>query len=821
MTIDRIVEWLLDLDSIRLGRDAPLSIRFNAAWPGWLAIGCGLIAGAWIIYFYRKERTRGSRRALLAIIRGLLIAWVVAMLFQPSLVLQRNRTEQSHVVLLVDTSRSMSSHDSYPNAQTADRMAEGADTTVEALDGHSRLQLVQRALLSDDAAAIRVLLGRNSLRMCAFSSAVESFGLASAGDLPQVTEWIDTLEAQGSRTDLSSAIRQVIQESRGRRVAAIILASDGQSTETADIRDAIDLARGRKIPILPILIGSPQRPVDLAIVDVTHEERLFVHDLVALDVTLSSSGLGEPTEVVVRVVDARTGETVAELATMLDPALTSTSLELSFKPAGVGRHRYRVEVLPLGAERNKNNNIAGVDMTILDDRIRVLYVEAYPRYEYRYLKNALLREGTLEVQVLLLESDRRFVQEGFEPIRSFPDTPEALSRFDVVLFGDIDPRSGWLSEAQVNMLLDFVGNQGGGFGLIAGERHAPARFRGLPLSRLLPIRIGDESARPLESSRNSGFQLQLTQEGRDSRLFRFLGKVAGTETTEDGASSPFEKLPELYWCARIAEAKPGATVLATHPHLQTATGSMPVVVTGRYGAGKLFYLGTDDTWRWRRHTGEFLHDTFWLQVVRELMRSGHSGAGDRVVIRTDRREYRFGQTVQVQVEIHGAAPAGVLGDQLRVSVHADDLQLIHSGGSGTAATEAIAWMVLTRIGPHSRVFEGALIPPRAGSLVFMAEEIRLNPTEKLPTVRVRVHEPDLETGRPEANHQVLRRLAGGTGGRILELDSLTQGLAQIANRSVQIPDDVVEPLWDSKFALMVFLLLITTEWVLRKAFGLL
>ena len=33
-------------------------------------------------------------------------------------------------------------------------------------------------------------------------------------------------------------------------------------------------------------------------------------------------------------------------------------------------------------------------MTVLDDQLHVLYVEGYPRYEYRYLKNALLREET-------------------------------------------------------------------------------------------------------------------------------------------------------------------------------------------------------------------------------------------------------------------------------------------------------------------------------------------------------------------------------------------------------------------------------------------
>ena len=66
--------------------------------------------------------------------------------------------------------------------------------------------------------------------------------------------------------------------------------------------------------------------------------------------------------------------------------------------------------------------------------------------------------------------------------------------YDVVLFGDVDPRREWLSPSQMNMLLDFVGNEGGGFGLVAGESFAPGRFVDTPLERLIPVRVSPSSA---------------------------------------------------------------------------------------------------------------------------------------------------------------------------------------------------------------------------------------------------------------------------------------------------------------------------------------
>jgi hypothetical protein len=67
---------------------------------------------------------------------------------------------------------------------------------------------------------------------------------------------------------------------------------------------------------------------------------------------------------------------------------------------------------------------------------------------------------------------------------------------------------------------------------------------------------------------------------------------------------------------------------------------------------------------------------------------------------------------------------------------------------------------------------------------------------------------------------VLARIASSTGGQLVELDQLEEAFETIRDRSVQVPDDVIEPLWDSRLALMLFALMISMEWILRKAFGL-
>ena len=815
----RLIEWLLDLHDIRLGRDVPLLLKWQNEIAGWVLLSFALVALAWVTVVYRRERTSSGRRLTLAVVRCGVIALVAAILCRPSLVWQRNRVEPSHVAVLLDTSLSMTTRDRYSDEAVASAIARvwhglpaRENTGTMPVPHHSRLECVQAAVTGDDAAPLRRLLEHNAIQLYTFSGAVEPQGYAdSEAALAPLVESVQSAKAEGMSTDLARAIRQVIDKAQGRRLAAVILASDGRATQPTSLQDALDLAAGRQIPIFPLRIGSPDPVRDIEVGPVRAQDGVFVNDVLAVEAQLSARGLSEPTPVRVALVDERSETTVAAQTVSLDPSAGATTVELHTKPTQGGTTRYRVEVAPLPGETNIQNNAERVDVTILEGGLRVLFVEGYPRYEYRYLKNALLREQTMQMSGLLIEADEQFVQEGTEPIGRFPDTPEELSRYDVVLFGDVDPRGGWLTAAQMNMLLDFVGNEGGGFGLIAGERAAPHRYLGTPLEKLIPVSIDPGFLGRYDAPLVSGYRPRLTPEGRRSRIFRFAADRAAS-------AALFDSLPELYWVARTLGPKPGASVLAEHPTLRTAAGPMPVVVTGRYGAGKLFFQATDDTWRWRRHNGELLHDSYWVQVARELMRDTRASQDRRYVLRTDRRTYAYGEPVRVQVEFFDAQLLSQQHDTLPVAV----------AESGTVDTQEPSGGLLIptrfeahRISPQSSVFEGAYVPPHPGGFSLEAADISPRPGDRSASVLVRVERPDLEARRPEADYEALERIAAATGGRVLELDQLESEFATVRDRSVQIPDDLVETLWDSKLVLVLFVLMISIEWGLRKAFGLL
>jgi len=833
--VTSLIEWLLDLESIRLGRDAPLMLEWQGRAEAWMLVGFALAAVAWVGLIYRREQVSAVRRWLLAAVRCAVIALVVAMLCRPVLVLQRNRVEPSHVTLLVDASQSMAAQDHYEDEALARRLAAGAGLATPAeLAQRSRFDLLRAGLTRDAGLPLRKLLEHNVLHIASFAGEVTERGAVSSADsVATLLEALNHLVPNGARTDVAGALGQVIEHAQGRPLAAVVLATDGQTTEPTSLRDVLALARGRQIPIFPIRIGDTARPWDIDVGPILSESTVFLHDLVALEVQLTARGLVETRTATVNLVDERSGARLDSRTVAFEPEQTALTVELHAKPDAPGIARYRVEVSPLPDEQSTDNNADRAEVLVVDTHLRVLYVDGYPRFEYRYAKNALMRERGIDLSVLLLEADEHFVQEGTDPIRRFPETPEELNRYDVVLFGDVDPRSGWLTIAQMNMLVDFVGNEGGGFGLIAGERYAPQRFVGTPLDTLLPVRIDPEFTGRYAAPLSSGFRLQLTPDGRRSRLFRSVsapppgpepgGEAGDADNAGDTVVALFESLPEQYWIARTLGPKPGASVLAEHPTLQVVSGRavgsglMPLVVVGRYGAGRVFFQATDDTWRWRRHTGELLHDTYWVQVARELMRSERVSQNRRLVLRTERRSYEYGVAVHAQVDVFDTQ---LLAEQPQA------IELSVWDRSTAAAAEAAGDGFLTahleaqRLGGESRRYEGTFIPPRPGRYQIRVEGVALLPGERPATASIRVERPDLEARRPEANHEVLERVAAATGGQVLELDALEQGFAAIRDRSVRIPDDVTEPLWDSKLVLMLFVLMITVEWVARKAFGL-
>ncbi len=177
-----------------------------------------------------------------------------------------------------------------------------------------------------------------------------------------------------------------------------------------------------------IPLGSPDEPFNLALQSMQVPENTFVRDPVAVKVRLHAAGITQPTPTKVslyrRLPDGKLGALLKTVDVTIDPAKKDVDVEMTFKPDKPERIDLLARVDPTPDELTTEDNSVTGSTTVMDVKVRALFVDGYPRWEYRYLKNEYIREKTISISCLLLSADENFAQEGTIPITRFPETME-------------------------------------------------------------------------------------------------------------------------------------------------------------------------------------------------------------------------------------------------------------------------------------------------------------------------------------------------------------------------------------------------------------
>jgi hypothetical protein len=294
----------------------------------------------------------------------------------------------------------------------------------------------------------------------------------------------------------------------------------------------------------------------------------------------------------------------------------------------------------------------------------------------------------------------------------------------------------------------------------------------------------------------------LTKVGQQSSIFRFFAdKQANDQYLTEG-------MQPLFWYCRGVTTKSGVgEAYAEHPADVGPDGhKAPILVLGRYGAGRTLFSSIDDSWRWRYYTGESIFDTYWVQQLRYLARSKKLGQR-RLTLTSLRPVYELGEQARVRLRILDPQLLQQLPDQIRVEVLDEAGQLIRQETLVRQEGQIdlyVASFTADRVGRFN-----VQLPPIAGGMDPMS-------------VPVEVSVPRLELVQPQVDRTLLSRLASETLGQTIPFEQAKTSLPTLIPSAAKIiPVETSQPLWDAPLTLLVFVLVITAEWVLRKVFGML
>ena len=805
------IGWLLGRDNMSNIDSARLS--FAASWahafpPLVFLGGLTLTALASWFYFSRPSRIPVRTRAALTGLRSISLILVLLTLADPIVELSFVSLNKPVLWFLLDGSDSMAISDRLADndqtqlAEAVDlvgyRARTGSPTESAPHADHPipRIEFARALLARPNRNLIEELSKQFRLKFFTFG---ESNGLQeiTTGDHPGGWTIAKAWSATGRTTAIGDALDELTREHTTERASALILFSDfNHNSGTAPLAAARKLG----VPIFTVGVG-PVSAIDLS-VDLLASQKIKKAESSTISVVIRKND-ADDADVHVRLSIRPTSLSAAEPQLIGEKVVTvkgtSSTVEFSYTPDTAGRFQLSAEVDPIEGEVVTQNNRAERDVTVIDDFLRLMFVEYEPTWEWRFIKEVFHRDklvGRRGFRTFIRSADP-IVRETNELFLSTLTPPRSeFFENDVLFLGDM-PRSA-LSDRFCEMTKEFVSEFGGGLVVIAGPRFGPGQLSDTPLADLLPVVIDPDAKRRDDKS----FQLALTPIALQYDFMR-IGN-----STEDPLKG-WNNLGQLPWYQPVQRIEPrGTRVLAQHPTDKCSDGQtpQPLIAIRQYGRGEVVYLGFNEMWRLRRLYGETFYRQFWGQLIHRLGLSHVLGRHKRFVVRTDQTTYRPDDQVIITVELFDNDFQPLDEKQLRERRLSSTV--IRPETSPDTPAQSIT---IPQLKPG--VFETRFPVSSAGEYrIQVTDPI----TNELTETAIQVVDASLEQQSAVRNESLQTSIATETDGKsynLLNIDQLTKDFTPEPHQETNLE---IIPLSNNWLVFWLVISCLSAEWLMRK-----
>ncbi len=430
------------------------------------------------------------------------------------------------------------------------------------------------------------------------------------------------------------------------------------------------------------------------------------------------------------------------------------------EPRTAGIQRYTITATPVGGERNRSNNTREIFIDVLDARQRILLLAAAPHPDVSALRQTLDENKNYETSFSLLD---RFNGD--------------LSAADLVVFHGL----GAGSAAMQAVLRKLDARQVGRW-FITGASPTPAA---LGLQGLLRLSPKPGAANEVTPQLNNGFRLFSIGANWDERLKGF-----------PPASAPFGDYGPLAAGEALLRQRVG--------RIET---DYPLLAMGEVGGIKTGVFVGEGLWRWRlaefqAHESHEVFDATVLATVQYL------------ALRDDKRPFRVTPSQRVYTTSEDVRLQGELYNASFQLVNEPDVQ-VRITERGGASYE----FLMDKVGRSYQLRAGRL---PAGDYQYRATTGYAGQGYTAEGA-FSIQQIDLESAVTTADWDLLRRVSGARGGRLVttaDLDGLADELiASSTAKPVLYSQVKTRPLIDWPWLLGIVLVLLSVEWLLRRRLG--
>jgi len=432
----------------------------------------------------------------------------------------------------------------------------------------------------------------------------------------------------GAATDISTAVHAT-QNLEG--VTSVILISDGCWNLG---EDPVGSGMLTSVPVNTVQVGSDSGITEVILTSVSASPIGYADSSLTVEiVTTSSVESMEPVPVEVRENNL---PIASGSVSFRDGTQAHITLDIPLDTPGY--HRYTAVIHPPEDSRTENNT-RSFGVTVLKSSFRILVVAAAPSSDLAFIGRAIRSDSAFDLDVV--------VDTGTKPVldSAFPD-----GEFDAVIL--LDGGGDALSPQRAEALSRRISG-GGGLWIIGSS------FTGAgadELQGMLPVTF-PENAAPEEEE----FFIAPTESGHAHFI------TSGIDDPD--SESRWDMLPPLRSILPAASVSQSGRILARSSGKSPEVDTLPAIVTGKYGSGKILVMPVSGIWRWKlmmegAAKGGTFFNSFVLGTLRWLTSDIETSP---LAITTGSKSYLSGQRIDFE---------GRLFDKVYMPVSGADISLV-------------------------------------------------------------------------------------------------------------------------------------------------
>ncbi|HEY2881419.1 MAG TPA: hypothetical protein VGJ15_03275, partial [Pirellulales bacterium] len=621
----------------------------------------------------------------------------------------------------------------------------------------------------------------------------------------------------GTQSAIGAALDDATRRESGKRIAGIILFSDGAQQAYAP-RDEQPQTPARRLndlpaPLFTVTFGqdrSANQTRDVALTDLVASPSVFIKNDLSIAGAARMNGLVNQPIPVQLLFETSPGKMEVVATTTLRPKLNGEQLkfEMNYIPQTPGERKLVLRAEPQPGERITTNNELSTFVNVLDGGLNVLYLEGDFRPELGYLRRTLATSPDIKLDVEFVDQRNRL----HWPDKKLSDYLQP-GKYNVYIIGDLD--SSAFRKEDLQQLRDAVIKNGAGLIMLGGFHSFWAGgYQKTPLADVLPL-----ESRPIDQLSRQDFDAKIREDlhlkpvalpdgagpGKTGVKMlpdpRFGYEPPMRLAARDQNRQAWEKLPPLDGANKFEALKPTARPLAI------SSDGKPLLVAAEPGAGRVLAFAGDSTWRWFMKGFEVEHKRFWRQVILWLAKKDDANE-QNVWIKLPQRRFQPATRIDFSAGAHTAEGASIDGALFAAT-------LVSPNGS-------------KRPIPVTRQADGCVgvlrdvVEPGDYSIVVSATKSGAIIGES--KARFVVFQQDLEMENAAARPELMASLAKMTaanGGEAVAPEQLPALLKRIKEqpRDREVATETKFTPWDRPYFFLLVVGLLGVEWYLRKRWG--